>query len=207
MEQLPVPTPHPPRADGGRRAVPTTGGIDPLAVEYWTRVAAVLRRQAVRVAGQDADDVIQRVALQFWCDPSKYMGDYEPEVFAAVALRSRAEDQRRSDRIERGEGARLVTDRHTGLRRSAREVCSYDAIDPEDEFLGADDAMEWRAMTADVLRDAMRLLEPKIADVLLLLADGYSVTEAAERVGLSRSYASRRVSAAKRLLAEVIVAA
>lgn len=207
MEQLPVPVTHPPRAGGGRRAVPPTGGIDPLAFEYWTRVEVALRTRSFRVAGQDADDVVQRVALQFWLNPARYMADYAPEKFAAVALRSRADDHRRADRIERGEGARLVTDPDDGLRRPARRVTSYDVIDPEGSFLALDDTLEWRAVTRDVLRDALRLVEPRIAEVLLLVADGHSVTEAADRVGLSRSYASRRLTATKRFLAEVITAA
>lgn len=159
------------------------------------------------MAGQDADDVIQRVAEQFVQDPTGYMLDYTPEKFAHVALRSRAEDHRRSERIQRGEGARLHVGAD-GLRRPGHEVGSIDVLDPESDHLGADEGFEWGVVTNHELGDALRLLEPRIADLLILVAvQGFTVTEAAEQVELSRSYASRQLAAAKRLLAEVITAA
>lgn len=208
MARRSVPTPHPPRAGGGRREVRSTGGTGSPELDYWIVVEAVLRRLARRVAGQDADDVIQRVAEQFFRDPALYMGDYTPERFASVSLRTRADDHRRSERIQRGEGARLRTDVATGLRQPARTVCALDALDPEADHFGHDEATEWRTVTTAELRDALRLVEPRVAQLLHLVAiEGYSVTEAATAVDLSRAYANRRLAAAKRLLAEVITAA
>lgn len=181
---------------------------DPVVMSYWSRVDAVLRRRAHVLAGQHADDVHQRVALQFFTAPHEVMAAYTPEVFANVALSSRAADHRRTERIQRGEGARLHRDPGTGLAHPAREVCGLDVVDPDREHIGADDEFEFRLLQAAELRDALRLLDPKIALILYLVAvEGWTVTEAAEHVGLSRAYANRRLSAAKTLLAEMITAA
>jgi len=181
---------------------------DPVVMAFWNRVDTELHRRARRVAGQHAEDVRQRVAVQFFSDPYRIMATYTPERFANVALGCRAADHRRTERIQRGEGARQQFDEITGLARSAREVCGLEAVDHEGGRFGTDDDLEFRAVTAGELRDALRLLEPRIAELLWLVAvEGWTVTEAAGHIGLSRAYANRRLSAAKVLLAEVITAA
>lgn len=197
MERIPRRSHH--------RPDPTT---DPAVMAFWSRIDAVLRRRGRAVAGRDADDVTQRVAVQFFSDPWPIMSAYTPERFAHVALRSRADDHRRSERIQRGEGARLRIDPATGLARAAREVSALESVDPDADHLGIDTDIEFRIACRDELREAMRLLDPPIATVLWLVAvEGWSVTDAAEQVGLSRPYVSRRLSAARRALAEVITAA
>lgn len=202
-----------PRSTLTPEARPTADGLadptqDPVVMAFWSTVDAVLRRRAQVVAGQHADDVRQRVAVQFFTAPYVVMASYTPEVFANVALVSRAADHRRTERIQRGEGARLQRDPVTGVAHSARQVCGLEAIDPESERIGIDDEFEFRLIQAAELRDALRILDPKIARILFLVAvEGWTVTEAADHVGLSRTYANRRLSAAKALLAEMITAA
>lgn len=203
MERITITTTRTRRGPAGRDAT-----IDPAVLTFWNRVEVILRRRGHSVAGQDADDVRQRVAAQFFADSTTIMARYTPERFANVALRSRADDHRRSERIQRGQGARLRVDATTGLISHGREVCALDAVDPDSDRLGTTDDLEFDVVTAAELRDALRLLDPTIARLLLLVAvDGWSVTDAAPMVGLSRAYANRRLSAAKAMLAEVITAA
>jgi len=206
MKRAPRSTPNPgTRPATGEFADPTQ---DPVVMAYWNRVDVVLRRRAQIVAGQHADDVRQRVAVQFFTAPYAVIATYTPETFANVALSSRASDHLRTERIQRGEGAHLRRDPVTGLTRTAREVCGLDAVDPDSDRVGFDEEFEFRLTQAAELRDALRLLDPKIALILYLVAvEGWTVGEAAAHVGLSRTYANRRLSAAKTLLAEVITAA
>lgn len=194
--------PHPPAMPAG------SGFDDPAVLAYWTVVDPILVRTTRRLAGQDADDVYQRVAAQFFADPHRYMASYTPERFANVAAHSRADDHRRTERIQRCEGARLRIDAATGLARPAREVCALESLDPEHDHFGFDDDTFERILDNDRLRTAMQVLDPRIAKLLVLVeVDGYTVTEAAPLVGFTRSYASRTLTAAKRLLAELIIAA
>lgn len=206
MERAPRSTPTPgTRLPAGVVTDPTQ---DPVVMAFWSTVDVVLRRRSNVVAGQHADDVRQRVAVQFFSAPYMVMASYTPEAFANVALSSRAADQRRTERIQRGEGARQQRDPVTGEVHSARQVCGLDALDPDSERIGDVDEFEFRLVQADELRNALRMLDPKIALVLYLVAvEGWTVTEAADHVGLSRAYANRRLSAAKRFLAEMITAA
>ena len=195
MERPSDPTPHPPVTD-------------PQVLAYWTLVVVVLERRLSRLAGQDADDVHQRVALQFFTDPHAVMRAYTAERFANVAARSRADDHRRAERIQRGEGARLRIDPATGLARPGREVSALDSVDPEHDRLGIVDQFDERIVDNDRLRTALRVLDPRIARLLILVeVEGHTVTDAAPMVGFTRAYANRRLSAAKALLAELITAA
>ena len=177
-------------------------------MRYWSSVQVVLKRRATLVAGRrHADDVQQRVALQFFTDPHAVMRKFTPERFANVALRTRADDHRRSERIQRGEGARQVLD-ESGLRRSGREVVGLDAIDPDHDRLGVDHDTVDRIADGERLRVALQLLDPRIARALVLVeVHGHTVIEAAAMIGMSRAYVNRQLLAAKRLLAEVITAA
>lgn len=208
MKRAPRSTPNPvTRRTAGDFTDPTR---DPVVMTFWNAVDAVLRRRANVVAGQHADDVRQRVAVQFFTAPYAVMAAYTPEAFANVALTSRAADHRRTERIQRGEGARLRHDPVTGLARPAREVCGLEGLDPETDRIGdpVDADIEIRITDRAELRDALRLLDPKIALLLYLVAvEGWTVTDAAGHVRLSRAYANRRLSAAKALLADVITAA
>lgn len=177
-------------------------------MRYWSRVQAVLKRRAMRVAGRHhADDVQQRVALQFFTDPHAVMRKFTPERFANVALRTRADDHRRTERIQRGEGARMIIG-DDGLRRSGREVIGLEAIDPDHDRLGIEGDTVDRIVGNEQLRIALQLLDPRIARALVLVeVHGHTVIEAAAMIGMSRAYVNRQLSAAKRLLAEVITAA
>ncbi len=140
---------------------------DPAAEAYLAVVVRTVQHLAARRHGIDvADDLVQLVATQFWPRRAEYMANYAPEAFAAVALRSRADQLRRSERIQRAEGARLHVDAH-GLRRPWRD----------------------RAL------------------VLLVDGGGCTVTEAADRVGLSRAYANRELTRIRAVLREAVGAA
>ena len=95
-----------------------------------------------------------------------------------------------------------------GLRRSGREVIGLEAVDPDHDRLGIEGDTVDRVVGNEQLRIALQLLDPRIARALVLVeVHGHTVIEAAAMIGMSRAYVNRQLSAAKRLLAEVITAA
>ena len=188
---------------------PRAQADDAAARQFLAGVVRTVQRLGARRHGVDAaDDLTQLVAQQFWARRAEYMASYTPEAFAAVALRSRAAELRRTERIQRGEGARLVegTD---GLRRPGREVVGLEAhLDaggpaPHDDVDPAE-----RATTTAQVHDALELLDERSCRLVLLVDGlGLTVTEAAETVGLSRAYANRELTRIRSELREAVSAA
>lgn len=153
----------------------------------------VVLRTATRIASgilrcHDAvEDVAQIVVQQALTDLESIMERYPaPEAFAAAATRTRAEDWKRSERIQRGEGARLYADPETGVKVPGRVVghledqdvaaqveCAV-AIDTETQALARVEVEAFLAHLGDRDRDL----------VLLTLLEGYSAKEAGEKWGL-----------------------
>jgi RNA polymerase sigma factor (sigma-70 family) len=177
---------------------------------------AIVVRTAQRIAARRygivaADDIVQAVAEQFWPRRVSIMPRYSPETFAAVAVRSRAEELRRSERIQRAEGARLV-EGPDGLKRAGREVVQLEAhVDAGGSLphAGGDVAdVAQRAVDNVTAREALDLLDERDRRLVLLVDGlGLTVSEAAEAVGLSRAYANRQLTRIRAELREAVSAA
>ena len=159
-----------------------------------------------------ADDIAMLVFLQFWSEPQRWMTTYSPEVFAAVALSNRAEDWRRAERIQRGEGAHLTV--RDGLRKARRDIGSLEAITEQlgdhvtgDHVTGEHDVADAAIARIDV-RNALGLLS-WLRRVLVWKVDveGYSVVDVAKALGLSRSYCQRELGTARQFIRDYVVAA
>ena len=125
-----------------------------------------------------------------------------------MAVRSRAEELRRSERIQRAEGARLI-EGADGLKRAGREVVQLEAhVEGGGALPQADGDVAERAVdNVTVLTVLDRLPERDRALVYLVDGHGFTVAEAAERVGLSRAYANRQLTRIRAELREAVSAA
>jgi RNA polymerase sigma factor (sigma-70 family) len=178
-----------------------------------TYVAVVIRRARAIVFsktrhGANADDISQIVGIQFLSDAENIMATYEPEVFAAVAVKNRINDFHRSERVQTGSGARLHTD-PDGTVRSGRKNVILETVTEHGEapMAGHVDFAADLIGSLDLL-DAIALLDP-IDQQLFRHVDieGFSVTDAAKRLGIGRTGASRRLSAARRVISGHVMAA
>lgn len=186
---------------------PTAGG-DPDQ-EYLAVVVRTAQRIAARKYGiAAADDIVQAVAEQFWPRRASIMPRYSPETFAAVAVRSRAEELRRSERIQRAEGARLI-EGPDGLKRAGREVVQLEAhVDAGGALPHAAGDVAERAVDTVTAHQALDLLDERDRRLVLLVDGiGLTVAEAAEAVGLSRAYANRQLTRIRAELREAVSAA
>ena len=182
---------------------------DIARTEYWIRVRAQVERIINARCREGSEDVEQMVAEQFLANTEQIMAAYEPEVFANVAVRSRADDWRRTERIQKGEGARMYRDPADDLAKPGRQVCSIDSIDEAlvDAVIIAADAQQ---STVDALevREALTLLDENQRKLVFLVdVQGYTVVEAAPMVSLSRAYAQRRLGAARETIISYVIAA
>lgn len=138
------------------------------------------------------------------------------EIAAAVWASGPA-DFRRSERIQRGEGARLV--RVDGGLRPNRQVISLDAPNRAGDRAIATDRLHHHACAEQGYDDVelrydlaglLRLLPERIRYLLWLVrVEGLDVTAAAEQLGWSRSHTSRQLhksEARLRRLAEKLAA-
>jgi len=180
-----------------------------VAVRNYVALVIATATRLARHWGPDrADDIAQLVAAQFLANAEHIMANYKPEVFAAVAVRHRREDWRRSERIQRGQGAREITTAD-GTRRAARTVGSID----DTQFFTGDptarsgDIADQAAAIIDV-RAALELLDTRQRKLVWLVdVEGYTVSEAAATVGLTRVYAQRLLGAARQFIREYVTAA
>ena len=188
---------------------PCPSADDVTAEQYLAIVVRTVHRVGARRYGiEAAEEIAQLVAEQFWPRRAEYMATYEPETFAAAAMRSRANELRRRDRIERGQGARLVEDAD-GLKRPGREVVSWEVHTAAGGAVphGSTD-VAGRATDVVTVNAALDELDER-SRRLVLLVDGWglTVTEAAEAAGLSRPYANRELTRIRSLLREAVSAA
>jgi len=188
---------------------PCPSADDLNARQYLATVVRTVQHLAAKRYGiAYADDLVQRVAEQFWPRRGEFMANYAPEAFAAVALRSRAEELRRSERIQRGEGARLH-EQADGLKKAGREVIQLEPyLEAGGSLPHAHNDVAARATDVVLVRNALRQLTPRDrALVLLVDGHGWTVSEAATEVGLSRAYANRELSRIRAFLREAVRAA
>lgn len=154
-----------------------------------------------------AHDMAMLVFLQFWANPQRWMATYTAERFAAVALSNRAEDWRRSERIQRGQGAHLAV--RDGARVSRRQVDSLDELTERTGEVTRNGADIADAVADTVLlHDALALLtELQRTLVWAVEVHGYSVVEMARSLELSRPYCQRELGKARRFIHDFVVAA
>jgi RNA polymerase sigma factor (sigma-70 family) len=180
---------------------------NPSDVEAYSQelVRAVRRHLARRrdVPPFDADDIAMDAAEQFLAAPAAVMTRYpSPHRYAAACVSSRTEDWRRRERAQRCEGARLVTG-PDGAPAVARPVGTLSSLAPSQApaVPGGFDTVERIAELRSALARLERTDRELVLQVDLL---GYSVTDAAVRIGMSRAHASRRHSHALGLLATYV---
>jgi RNA polymerase sigma factor (sigma-70 family) len=186
---------------------PVAGGV--TAEEYLAVVVRTVQRVGARRYGVEvADELVQAVAEQFWPRRVQFMATYSPEVFAAVAMRSRADELRRRDRIQRGQGARLV-EGADGHKRPGRDVVAWEAhVAGGGPVPHAEVDVAQRVTDAVTVNEALDRLDER-SERLVLLVDGWGLTvgEAAATVGLSRAYANRELTRIRSILRDAVSAA
>ena len=165
------------------------------------------RARYERGSDAGAHDMAMLVFLQFWTNPPRWMATYSPEVFAAVALSNRAEDWRRAERIQRGQGAHLV--QRNGASAPRREMSSLDELSDRvgDITTNGHDFADSVAAQIDV-RDALSMLTV-LQRTLVWRVDfeGYTVVEAAADLGRSRPYCQRELGKARQFIRRYVIAA
>lgn len=182
---------------------------DAYAVTFRDTLTRMLRRTAITC---DIDDIVSREVVSLWSDIDAKMGKFpNPSVYAFV----RAQGDRaligfrRNEQVQRGEGARggrTVVSIHQQAQRSG-EKCD-DASDLADTLF---DHTSPFANGLDVVADRlggdqmlfaalMQLTERQRTLLYLVDGHGYSVTAAADALGVARETASRDRHAAYRAM-------
>jgi RNA polymerase sigma factor (sigma-70 family) len=168
---------------------------DPQAfgARVYSTAQGLARARFERGTDTGAHDMAMLVFLQFWSDPKRWMASYSPEVFAAVSLRNRAEDWRRTERIQRGQGAHLVE--RDGQRVARRQMGSLDELTDRtgDITTSGHDFADAVAAQIDV-QDALSMLSELQRELVWRVdVEGYTVVEIAEALGKNRSYCQREL--------------
>jgi RNA polymerase sigma factor (sigma-70 family) len=182
---------------------------DPQAfgARVYNTAQGLARGRYERGTDNGAHDMAMLVFLQFWSDPKRWMASYSPEVFAAVSLRNRAEDWRRTERIQRGQGAHLVE--RDGQRVARRQMGSLDELTDRigDITTNGHDFADAVAAQVDV-HDALSMLSALQRTLVWRVdVEGYTVVEAARDLGKNRSYCQRELGKARNFIREYVVAA
>lgn len=178
-----------------------------FGARVFTTAQGLARGRYERGSDAGAHDMAMLVFLQFWSDPTRWMATYTPEMFAAVSLRKRAEDWRRSERIQRGQGARIVE--RNGQRSAQREVGSLDEITDRigDITTSGHDFADSVAAQVDV-RDALSMLSTLQRELVWRVdVEGYTVVETARDLDKSRAYCQRELGKAREFIREYVIAA
>jgi len=187
----------------------TSPNHDPqsFGARVYTTAHGLARARFERGTDNGAHDMAMLVFLQFWSDPKRWIASYSPEVFAAVSLRNRAEDWRRTERIQRGQGAHLVE--RDGQRVARRLVGSLDELTERigDITTNGHDFADAVAAQVDV-RDALSMLSALQRTLVWRVdVEGYTVVEAARGLHKNRSYCQRELGKAREFIREYVVAA
>lgn len=182
---------------------------DPQAfgARVYRTAQGLARSRFERGTDNGAHDMAMLVFLQFWSDPTRWMATYSPEVFAAVSLRNRAEDWRRTERIQRGQGAHLVN--RDGQLVARREMGSLDELTDRvgDITTSGYDFADAVAAQVDV-RAALSLLSTFQRTLVWRVdVEGYTVVETARELDKNRAYCQRELGKAREFIREYVVAA
>jgi RNA polymerase sigma factor (sigma-70 family) len=180
---------------------------DEFGVRVYERALTLAKKRYEKGSDAGAHDIAMNVFLKFWSNPNEIMSSYEPEVYAAVSLSHRADDWRRTERIQRGEGARLTE--INGRRVSSRAVESLDEFMSVDGYtsLGLADFDDVIINRVD-LQKALKVLS-EFQRLLILNVDflGYSVVQVSESLGLGRPHCQREIQKARQMIRDFVTAA
>lgn len=152
-------------------------------------------RASYRLSKHDAEDAAAAAIIRLVPKVATVISAYpSAQVYALAVARSAAEDFQRTQRAQRGEGARLVADRDDpGRLQTKRSVVALDdsvagPADPHD--------VERDVTTSSTLQQLLSGLEPRERWLIWAVEiGGYTVTDAAAVLGISREQASRGRSA------------
>ena len=155
----------------------------------------------------DADDIAGEVALAVADRPATIMVGYpDPAHYARQRVRHAGISFDRRERVQRGEGARLVVG-SDGLQGPGRRYESADAWEGGGNLLAhatprvesLDAIVADRLATGALLQRACEGLSPvEFRELWLVDGCGYTVQEVAELCGQRRETVSRRLSATRR---------
>lgn len=182
-------------------------GREEFGERVYERALTLAKNRFDRGSENIAHDIAMNVFFKFWENPEDVMSRYEPEVYAAVSINHRANDWFRSERIQRGEGARL--NNIDGRLVAGREVISLNQID--DYTIGSgrgrDDMDEIIVEYVD-LKNAINVLTD-IQRKLLFSVDvfGNSMVKTAEGLGLNRKFCQREIEKARAIVRDFVAAA
>lgn len=164
------------------------------------------RRRPRSLNDHDAEDALQQCLLRV-IEQIHVLAERHPTPgeLAAAVWASAAPDFRRSQRIQKCQGADLVPDPSGHGKRPKREIVALSERQPvrdprtrtvnrfareESGYAVVDDRYE--------LLDLLRILPPRIRQLLWLVrVEGRDVTEAAADLGWSRCHASRQLHKAE----------
>ena len=164
-----------------------------------------VHREALRLAtprrGFEADDVAMEVVLEFLLNPEKIMAKHPlPEMFARAATKNTGFDWRRSESIQRGEGARrgrqvISWDLFAETVKDGSRELGY-SVDPAEVALGVVGAQEILGHVDDDIQRATLVRTAVFND---------RVTEVAMDEDIDHSNVSRRNSQTKKHLRKTLV--
>lgn len=161
----------------------------------------------------DADDVANHVCERLWAKIDFYAERYpSPVVFAAAVLHNAVIDYDRTQNSQRGAGAHAVT-HADGTMSTKRIVVSGDAARGEDEvaiweFVPATGELpdDWVIASLDAAAAVARVLvglPESSREMLHLLAEGYTQSEVAAQMGVTRETVNRKVSQVRQTVRRV----
>lgn len=183
---------------------------------YVLAVYARLRQHASRsqLTSADADDAVHRCIVRLLGNLTLLRVRYRAASSVADALwASGPADHRRAERVQRGQGARLI-DGPDGSRVAQRQLVSMHtphaeaaiAAESRRDGIGVD-AFE-RAEHLEQLEATIGNLPAMVRRLLWLVhVEGHSVTKAADIVWCSRGHASRLLSGVRSQLEHLVDAA
>lgn len=173
----------------------------------------ILRLASARRRGFDADDLAQEIVAELLPHLDEVMAAYtDPVRWARVRFQHGGISFDRSQRVQRGEGARLGRDAD-GLPCVTREVVSGDVTPPDggpsllttvpDHGAGFDAEVIDRLEREDLIgRCSEGLTADEFDELMLVDGHGLTVGEVAVRRGQRRETVSRRLSRTRSTVAE-----
>lgn len=156
----------------------------------------------------DADDIAGEVAMALAARPAAIMAAYpDPVGYARQRASHAGISFDRRERAQRGEGARLLSDKD-GLRHPGRRYVSSTAADGGDLLAAVIDTkselegtVTERMVAADLVRGASEGLSPiEFRELWLVDGCGYTVQEVAAICGQRRETVSRRLNHTRKRL-------
>ena len=183
---------------------PLTSSTDPHE-QFVANVQTTLVRQLRarhRLNSHDAQDAAAAAVVRLLPNVVTVVESYpSAQAYAGAVACSAAEDHRRAQRAQRGEGARLVPDgddptqqrvKRTGVALNSAVLRHADRLDVEGSVVAHFGVEALLSPLAPVDRWLVRAI----------IIDGYRITEVARELGYTREYVSRRYNRLRAQLRE-----